>query len=152
MGHSLQALILRAPVEGAVPATAHLVRLSEDLVLLPVTDELFDDAVARFGGGGDNHEAVFWKFSPALCALAMSLVGDRMYAYIETDYFGGVGTQAAAVWKGREIVMAPEKAEIGPINGALSLLGVQRGPRLDQFDRIGLSRHRHMEDWLEEPN
>lgn len=151
MSHSLQALILTEPIDGALPPAAHPVRLHGALVLLPVTDELFDEAVARYGGEGDSHDEVFWKFSPALCALAVSLVEDRPYAYIETDYFGGVGTQAAGAWKGHEVVMAPVQAEIGPINDVLSQLGVRRGLTQDQFDRVGLSRHRHTEDWLEEP-
>jgi hypothetical protein len=69
-------------------------------------------------------------------------------AYIETEYFGGTGTQAAAVWEGGKIILAPRRADIGPINDALRLLGVTRTPTQDEFDVAGLRRHRRTEDWL----
>jgi hypothetical protein len=88
-------------------------------------------------------------------------------AYIETEYFGGTGAQAAVAWQGGRVVYGrvvygpdqsksewidgrfvsvplPDKA----INRAVRLLGVDRGMAIDEFDALGLGRHRSDEGWL----
>jgi hypothetical protein len=72
--------------------------------------------------------------------------------YAEAEYFGGVGDQHAVVWQG-------ERAEVfesempGAINTALQALGVRRtsspwtGEEQDEFDSVGLGRHRTTEEW-----
>jgi hypothetical protein len=71
-------------------------------------------------------------------------------AYVETEYFGGDGVQAAAVWEGGAIAFGPRQADAGPINEALRLLGVERTTAQDEFDTVGLGRHRRNEGWIEE--
>jgi hypothetical protein len=46
-------------------------------------------------------------------------------AYIETDYFGGVGGQAAMVWRAGEVVMPAAKGETRPRERCASLAGRQ---------------------------
>ncbi len=70
-------------------------------------------------------------------------------AYVETDYFGGAGTQAAAVWRDGVLAWGPEKASPGPINGALRLLGARAREGTDEFESVGLHRFRSNEDWLD---
>ncbi|WP_162908413.1 hypothetical protein [Allorhizocola rhizosphaerae] len=78
-------------------------------------------------------------------------------AYVELDYFGGVGSQFAAVWHGGILVLGPlvltEDEPLpapgwSPISQALRRLGVSVDGHYDEFDAIGLGRHRHVEDWL----
>ncbi|MFT2720119.1 hypothetical protein ACMT4L_08965 [Deinococcus sp. A31D244] len=70
-------------------------------------------------------------------------------AYVEAEYFGGTGSQVAAVWDGGRVFWGPERRERGPINHALRLLGVHRTDSHDEFGSVGLDRHRHLEDWLD---
>jgi hypothetical protein len=75
---------------------------------------------------------------------------DGPLMYFETEYFGGLGTQGAAVFQDGEPIFGPMSAEIGPINHALQLLGVRvEPPARDEFETMGLGRHRNTEGWLE---
>jgi hypothetical protein len=69
--------------------------------------------------------------------------------YFETEYFGGTGSQGAAVFRAGEVAYGPKAAVSGPINEALALLGV-RTPSVgtDAFEAVGLGRHRRTDDWL----
>lgn len=77
--------------------------------------------------------------------FARALVGDQPYAIIETEYFGGVGEQAAAVYRAGRELMPPSVAEFGPINAALRLLGIVQGEHADEFNAVGLQRHRRFD-------
>jgi len=80
-------------------------------------------------------------------------------AYVEAEYFGGVGEQHAAIWDGGALVWGPMsigfRQSIPPqgaaISQALRRIGVicSDGSH-DEFDAVGLRRHRHHEDWLPE--
>jgi hypothetical protein len=75
---------------------------------------------------------------------------DGPLMYFETEYFGGLGMQGAAVFQDGEPTFGPKWAEIGPINQALQLLGVRvERPARDEFETVGLGRHRNTEGWLE---
>jgi hypothetical protein len=84
------------------------------------------------------------------------LVGPRPLAYVEADYFGGVGTQGAAVWDSGRLAFGPVfigeavpvPASGTPISQALARLGVARGGHHDEFEAAGLDRERDTEDWL----
>jgi hypothetical protein len=69
--------------------------------------------------------------------------------YFETEYSGGSGGQGAALFQDGEIIFGPQWAEIGPINRALKLLGISVWPPAhDEFETVGLHRHRGAEGWL----
>ena len=72
-------------------------------------------------------------------------------AYFETDYWGGEGEQSAVLWERGEMVYGPAKSRLGPINGALRRMGVERGAALDEFDAVGLGRYRDNDDWIGQP-
>lgn len=65
-----------------------------------------------------------------------------LLAIIETDYFGGVGDQAAAPYLGASVLMNPTTAPIGPINEALKGLGAIARDPLDEFDSLRLGNYR----------
>lgn len=67
-------------------------------------------------------------------------------AFVETDYFGGAGTQSATVWLNR---IKKDFNDIDAINQALKLIGVHADGYADEFDAVGLDRFRSNEDWLE---
>ena len=86
--------------------------------------------------------------SVALERLLSELSEDGPVAYVETEYWGGVGHQAAAVWKDGRLSFGPEKQDIGPINTALKHLGVSEEGARVAFEAVGLHRHRLTDDWV----
>jgi hypothetical protein len=82
-------------------------------------------------------------------------------AFIRADFFGGNGMQSAALWQNGNLVFKPPtngvmmgafyghlKSPEAPINSVLRRLGVKTAPSQDEFEAIGLERHRHNEDWF----
>ena len=81
-------------------------------------------------------------------------------AYIEAEFWGGMGMQASIIFAGREIVDGPVVSS-GAINIALRHLGIgdERSVTFlavsfsagkDPFDAVGLGRHRSVSGWLRE--
>lgn len=111
---------------------ARLVPLGQGLSLMPVTETRFDTGPLA---DCSEHGAV---------------------AYVEAEYFGGAGTQSAQVWEGGETVLGPlhvdedepVPADGSPISQALRRLGVLKGDHFDEFDAVGLGRHRYTDGWL----
>jgi hypothetical protein len=136
-------------------AHAHVVVLDQDLRLLLMTDDLFDEV--RLGGV----DPPSWGFLrlPAGFDRTLAAWSDRgPVAYVEAEYFGGVGTQAAIVWAGGEVVLGPlvtseaqtDPMDRSPISRALSRLGVSARGHVDEFAAVGLGRHRDLDGWLGE--
>lgn len=67
------------------------------------------------------------------------------FAIIETDCFGGIGTQCAVAFEGEDR-LTPDQASI---NQALAALGVRAASDRDEFDVIGLGRFRSHPDYLD---
>jgi hypothetical protein len=153
--YRLQAVIATEPVLrdfiGSVK-DARVVPLGQHLSLLPMTDVLFDAVTVAGAPELDG----FWK-APAGLGRALAACSARgPVAYVEAEYFGGVGTQSAQVWDGRKVVLGPVRLAEGqsdpaggsPISQALRRLGVAKGDHFDEFDAVGLGRHRDTDDWL----
>lgn len=150
MGHTIQAFIaktdtLRDATRGL--ENARVIPLGQGLALLPNTDELSEELRANDGGGGPAFEE-FYNLTPRLAELAALWSAGGPVAYVETDYFGGSGEQAAVLWENGEIVYEPYRGKLGPVNDVLRRLGAERGDGLDQFDAVGLGRHRSNDDWI----
>jgi hypothetical protein len=89
--------------------------------------------------------------SSALKKTLSKLSSQAPVAFIETEYFGGTGTQAATVYDQGHCVMSPISEETGPISRALSILGVTILPgHPDEFSTAGLNRHRNNDKWMNE--
>ena len=147
MGHSIAGFI--APVETLREGTRHLrhavvASLEQGFGFLPATDALDDE----LGGGEIPHEE-FWRLTQGLARLGVELSRGGRVAYVETDYFGGSGDQAAMAWEDGEVLSAPSRTRMGAINSALLRLDVETGDADDRFDALGLVRHRHTDDWAE---
>lgn len=152
MGHTVQAFIARTEIlQGAARGlgAARVVPLGHGLALLPNTRELSDEVGAGAANGGPTFEE-FYNLSPRLAELAAAWSRGGSVAYFETDYWGGEGKQAAVLWEGGEVVCGPARGTLGPINDVLRRLGVERRDGLDQFDAVGLGRHRRNDDWIAE--
>ena len=68
--------------------------------------------------------------------------GYKKYADIQTDYFGGIGSQCASLYDDG-IIITPDKS----IDDILNLLGVQRIGSKDEFDVINLGKYRNSENY-----
>jgi hypothetical protein len=136
----LQPIVDRWPVAVIVP-------LGSGLALVPMTDELFDAAT-----DGTTKDALgFFKLPAGFDRELAGWSAAGPVAYVEAEFFGGVGSQCAALWDGGRLALGPLAAdEDGPISQVLARLGVSRDGQRDEFDSVGLDRHRHTEDWLPE--
>jgi hypothetical protein len=75
---------------------------------------------------------------------------DKTVAKVETDYFGGAGSQSAKVFINGEKVLDQNSEfdwSLRPINSALKMLGVVKKDGLDEFDTIGLGEKRTNNDF-----
>jgi hypothetical protein len=160
MGHHIRGFI--APVDDLRRAAAELpgarvVPLAHGYGFLPVTDQL----------AGDDESAPFEhleRLTARLGAWAEAMSVAFPLAYIETDYFGGDGCQAAVAWAGGRVGFGPLQTSDrwvdgkytptplldGAINQAVRFIGADRGSVRDEFDALGLGRHRSNASWLSE--
>jgi hypothetical protein len=161
MSHHIRGFIARKDdlCRAATDLTgARVVSLSLGFGFLPVTEQL---------GGGDEPAPFehLERLTARLGAWAEAASAAFPLAYVETDYFGGYGWQAAMAWVGGRVTFGPVRTTDlwregkytptplldGAINQSARLVGVDRGLVRDEFDALGLGRHRSNELWLSEP-
>ncbi|MCI3277408.1 hypothetical protein [Streptomyces cylindrosporus] len=155
MSYDLRAVIadgaaLRGPARG-LPA-ARLASIGQGLSLMPMTEALFDSVADGSAVGLLGFQGLPGGFEKILAAWSAG----GPVAYVEAEYFGGVGEQRAVVWNGGSIVLGPLHVGEGqsfppagsPISQALRQLGVVASAGEDEFSAVGLDRHRHAEAWI----
>ena len=122
-------------------ASAAIVPLVSGFALIPITGELLHEV----GASGESGQ--FYKFTLPIAGWLRAISASAPAAYIEAEFFGGVGGQSATVWPHGEQLLGPTHNS-DAINIALRLIGVQRGTSRDEFEAVGLPRHRHTNGWL----
>lgn len=137
---------------------AQVVSLRQKFALLLLTEDLFDElAVAS-----DDHQNVRDDRFLYLCSRTIRVAKffslKTPVAYVETDYFGGIGSQGAAVWANGELIFGPTVSASregwaddhsgAVINIALQRIGVTKDGCSDEFEAIGLGTYRSNQDWL----
>ena len=156
MAHQIQALIGRPEVLEVLRERFDAARrapLAQGYEMVPATSALLEAIDAGCPPAARAADvAGFVHLGGGLVPLLLELSGLAPVAYIETEYFGGVGTQAAAAYANGEPAYIQGELEIGPlevgpINEALKILGVLRGHSIDEFEAVGLGRYRSMDDW-----
>jgi hypothetical protein len=107
VGYVLQGVI--APARALRPCRAFangvVADLGQGLGLMPMTPGLFDEV--RQGGEADPRFAPAQLFPPGFEAVLAAWSAVDPVAYVEADYFGGVGSQFAAAWRGGTLVLGP---------------------------------------------
>ncbi|WP_431679147.1 hypothetical protein [Kitasatospora sp. KL5] len=156
MSYELNALLATAELLDVVAAevpVAQVARLAQGLALIPMTERLH----AVLDVPGDRVEPGFTRFPAGFGRRLEAWSQAGPIAYAEADYFGGSGTQQAAVWVHGRIELGPLRKEEGeplpaegsPISQALRRLGAAvEGGSFDEFDAVGLGRRRRSADWL----
>jgi hypothetical protein len=146
MGYYLQAIIgKQQTLTQHVSAFQHarIVPLAQDIAIIPITDDLYDEMAE-----GEDIEP-FEKLSPGVEEWAQRISALATVAYVEAEFFGGTGGQIAVAWSGGSRVLGPLHSP-NAINETLRLFGVQVGEAHDEFDAVGLGRHRDTSDWIAE--
>jgi len=150
MGHHIQGIVFRTAL---LPAAAGLIpsgrgaALGQNFCFIPITDRVYDDLRIAHPDLVDADNG-FERLSGPVEFVAKELSGKGAVAYVETEYFGGTGAQAAIVWRDGHVALSAKSADIGPINSALALLGADRSAHHDEFDALGLGQHRSNSAWL----
>jgi hypothetical protein len=101
----------------------------------------------------------FYYLSFAIAEWLRGISAERAVAYVEVDCFGGSCERSAALWQGGKLLYlayedAFQRAGVhvslreNPVNQVLRLLGVSLSGALDEFEALGLGRHRETEDWI----
>ncbi|MFB8170138.1 hypothetical protein [Kitasatospora purpeofusca] len=175
MSYELQALIGPAELVAVAAAEVPAARprpLAQGLALIPATPEF----LAAFRGGEGTPSAPGAPSAPAAPRAVGTVPFDwfpdglerRLAAWskaapiacVEADYFGGTGTQRAAVWADGRLDLGPIASgefeafppEGSPISRVLRRLGAQvgedGGDARDEFDAVGLGAHRATASWV----
>ena len=148
MAYQIQAFIGPRDVLQRLPEAfrgARLVPLLvEPLVLAPFVQVLRSAVQSR---GADEEPG--WPFSMlaregARCVQDLCAAG--AFVYVEAEFFGGAGHQSAIGFRDGQIAFKPLAAR-DAINQALRFLGVERSGKQDEFDTVGLFRHRSTDAW-----
>lgn len=148
----------------ALPAGVRTVPLLSGLTMLPIAGEL----AAHLGQTvGEEPIRPRWVLRQRIAELArrISAGGKALYLFGET--FGGDGTQEAIGWQDGQLLFGPAgtcdiEADLEPgyclvprresaINAGLRALGVRAKAGQDEYETVGLTKHRFTEDWLTEP-
>lgn len=149
MAHCIQAIVAASEtadrLQAACPRLPRVVA-RQNYAIFPVDADFVESVTeARPSTDTDTFELLTDAFQDYLRAL--SRLG--ALAYVETDYFGGDGGQGAAVYSDGRAMMEPEwSEEIGPINRALKLIGVEQGLAYDHFSALGLTEYRGNDDLI----
>jgi hypothetical protein len=146
MGHHISAVLLHGPFDEDQARSFSLtpIPLVPGIKLFPLEAGHCDDLseLLDINGSVSDRPLLNCRVVHHLMRL---ISAEPLFAVIETDYFGGVGDQAAAVYQGDTEVMAPAVGATGPINQALRHLGVRASAGMDEFDTVGLGGFRNLE-------
>lgn len=157
MGYEVRGVIAGMPLAQIIatefgPGTRAL-GLEQGFALVPYTDRAYDRFQNRHGEPIDP----FRRLGSMVAGLLANTSRSGPLAYVEAEYFGGVGEQHAAVWDGGALVLGPISigfreaipAQGTAISRALRRIGVTGADETrDEFDVVGLRTHRRLEDWL----
>lgn len=158
MPHWVSGLIADYPALARI-ARAHSLalpaRLEQGLGLLPLDDTnlpvllgLEDVRTDEIAEAEDDGEA-FEYLTPALITWCIEASRDARLLYFETQYFGGLGGQGAAVFDAGEAIFGPGMRQ-SAISDALQFLGATAKGRFDVFDGVGLGQCRSNDAWRDQ--
>jgi hypothetical protein len=165
MAHSLPAIIASSQSLKEIADRfqhAHLVPLTDDFAMIPATRNLLDELEIELADAIDTSSRApsseeFSYLTHSLHGLLCELSRRTPAAYIETNYFGGDGSQSGAAYvDGSQIASLSDRKTPSdrddnsswPINRALSHLGIRTTIFGDAFDKLGLGRFRSIDDAL----
>jgi len=148
MGYYLKAFI--GQKESLTPISnkysySKLIDLSDQISMIPLTDELFDEINQM----ENSSEISSYEFlTENVENKTLDLIGNKKLAYVESEFFGGQGGHIGLIWEyGQREFMGEYKKDT--LNEILKKLGVIRNGNQDEFETVGLDRHRNTKDWTD---
>jgi hypothetical protein len=153
MGHDITAILVHGTIDPVAAERFDLrpVTLGQDLALLHI----------------DHYFAAYWQatervtelldvpldFPPVFpregvlrhMVVGLKATARPAFGIVMTDYFGGTGSQWACAFEGTKRITG----DATKINATLRALGITHREPLDEFDTVGLDRHRSPPQYLE---
>lgn len=128
--------------------------LVQGFALMPITDSLASEMAAVGKEYSESSAPLVSNMAPGVATLAAELSAAGLVAYISTDFFGGAGGQDTIIWKNGRTIFALSDGPANkfewpnsPVSRTLRKLGVAADAGKDEFDTVGLGRHRTTERW-----
>ena len=142
MPYTIQAIVAK---NGTLNDTNNkLVSLNQSMEMLPLNDVFLEKHKISFLPLTDEG---LKELPENLKLLCEEISKNNVVAYIEAEFFGGQGTQACVVFSNSEIKIGPIIND-SAINTALNYLGVKKNQSLDEFEALGLNKHRDTNKWV----
>jgi hypothetical protein len=126
---------------------ASVVHLEQGIGLIPISEKLLNAIEQGETSPGATKEPGFEFLSEGVVAWARRLSRGTTLGYLEAEFISGEGTESAIVWRDGIVVLGPLHGT-GAVNRALRTLGVTVPSRREEFEEVGLGRHRSPEEWL----
>jgi hypothetical protein len=138
----------REPVLGLDRALAgcRVVELAQGVFMIPFNKAMRGAAAARQHDPQADPEWPFGNIDSDCARRLVDLAGPGKIAYVEAEFFGGVGDQSSIGWLNGRLCLGPIRA-LEAINEAARFLGVHASGGHDEFDTLGLGKHRDTERW-----
>lgn len=157
--HWVQALItseeLATEAHRLVPSLV-VCSLPQGLALVPMTQEAEEALAESEFARSEPTPPLAEEMAVGIAALAAKLSTRGLVVYAATFLHGGTGGQDALVWEAGELILSlhddednPSAWPNSPISRALRRVGVKTQQGQDEFDAIGLGKHRSNESWAE---
>jgi hypothetical protein len=156
--HDVTALIAKSDKLTAATCrfeSAVVCPLVQGFSLLPVTEDFATELSVHAVQTKAPLSKPIEELSDGLHALAIEISHDCPVAFVSTCYFGGQGSQNALVWDSGSLRFSPTTPRYdqgwpnSPISQALRAIGVVAEEGMDEFDTVGLGKHRHTHRWAE---
>lgn len=143
MAYSIEAFVCSNENSNLLKLSLPYFSLPQDFVLIPMNKALrekFEISVLPLLEGNKGDLAT-------LCNFGFSLSDGARAAYIEAEFFGGEGMQVSMVFENGKIISDAVVSK-NAINLALQFLGVTKSSSFDEFETLGLGKHRDTEQWI----
>ncbi len=146
MSYFLNAILCKSQIQFQSNFTSlKVVHLEQGLTMVPLTDSLFDEITASTPEETHLVQGLE-RLSTSLAELLREVSDDISVAYVEAEYWGGVGSQSAVMWDKGEVVFQVLNSQ-DAINQVLRMLGIEAKDAVDEFDSVNLGRYRFTNDW-----
>ncbi len=126
---------------------AGVVHLEQGIGMIPISEDLLNDIEQGDTSLGATEDPGFEFLSEVVLGWAQRLSKGTRLAYLEAEFISGEGTESAVVWRDGKVVLGPLQGT-GAVNLALRTLGVSVRSGREEFEVVGLGKHRSPKEWL----
>jgi hypothetical protein len=148
VAHNIRGFVARPETVQVICArfpVAKVERLDAGVAFVPGTSALIGAIDAADGAGAAMAGTIDFLFDhPVMLRVLADLSHAGPIAFVETDYFGGRGAQAATACVNGKVA-ASKEGDGRPINEALRAIGIVRNADEDEFDTVCLGKYRSMD-------